>query len=577
MTPPTATTASQSKAFIWMDRGACVIALLTIFDVLLAIPNTVGARVRNALSQTLFAIAASLEHIPLLSDGSDLSVVLSSLILCVLLFGPGLFLRSGRHSRLGQLLLHAAAMPATLGLLAGLGWAAGLAPTGASLLILMVALGAPAVPERPSLARVGLAGLIGLSGVTFAHAVYVSGPGIQPTLLGDAGPVAALGSLLAGLPHEPAFRSVCQVAVGLLVLGGVARLHLVHRSAFPRFSAGPAEWLVPLCRLFGLTLLLSLPAQALDILRCPPLPAPMTLVDARPGTFQMAFTPERLWAVDRQGTRVRGFALPDGRALPDNQLRGGWPEEIASTPRGLWLAQVPVGGDGSVLSQLDPRTGAAKSRNPIPECFVASTLWLPGQETLLLGCEYQGRVVRFLPATGQYSTSQQVPGLGSVESLVQTRRGILAAPLWDGDKLVRLDSETLLPLDSRFVGDFGWGLASSGELVALGRFQEGRVDLFDSSLTRLGSIKVGFGVRDVVLWTSDDGSSWVIALASGSGQVTAARATGGPTRRVRIGGGARDLALRGDALYLGGRCGIASLDLERWLGRSPTTDLSPVP
>lgn len=569
MTPPTTPTTRPRRASEWTDRLVYTVAVLTVLDVLLGMPNAVGARVRSALSQTLFALAASLEHIPLLSEGSDVGAVLSALALGALLLAPGLLLlRSSPRSRPGAVLLHLGAIPASLGLLAGLGWAAGLTPMGASLLLLAAALGSPAVPERPSRSWVGAAGLLGLLGVTFAHAVYVSGPGMQPTLLGDAGPVAALGPLLASLPNGPAFRTVCQVTVGLLAVAGLARLHLAHHSLVPRFSDGPAGWLAPLAGLLGLTLLLSLPVQTLDVLRCPPLPSHMTLVDGRSGTFQMAFTQDRLWAADRQGGRVRGFELPGGAALPTSALRGGWPEEITSTPQGLWLAQVPGGSDGSVFAQLDPTTGAAMSRVPVPGCFVASTLWMPAQKSLLLGCEYGGKLIWFRPATGQQPIAQNVPGLGSVESLVHTRWGVIAAPLWHGDQLVRLHPETLALLDSRFVGDFGWGLDADGELVALGRFQEGRVDLFDSEFARLGSVKVGFGVRDVVLWTADDGTSWVIALASGAGRVTAAPTAGGPAVRVQIGGGARDLALRDSSLYVGGRCGIVSMDLERWLGRS---------
>ena len=137
MTPPTTPTTRPRRASEWTDRLVYTVAVLTVLDVLLGMPNAVGARVRSALSQTLFALAASLEHIPLLSEGSDVGAVLSALALGALLLAPGLLLlRSSPRSRPGAVLLHLGAIPASLGLLAGLGWAAGLTPMGASLLLL---------------------------------------------------------------------------------------------------------------------------------------------------------------------------------------------------------------------------------------------------------------------------------------------------------------------------------------------------------------------------------------------------------------------------------------------------------
>jgi len=568
MTAPPTLSRPERGASAWLDRAACVVVALVVLDVLWAVPNPVGGHVRSGLSRALFGGAATLERVPLLHSGSDIGALLAAAALAFVFLGPGLLAcRLAPESAAARGLLHVGSVPAVLGLLAGLGWAAGIAPAACTLLLAAVALGAPANPDKPGPWAVGLAGFLGLLGVTFAHAVYVSGPGMQPTLLGDAGPVAALGQVLGSLPTGPAFLVLGQVFAGACVLAALAGMHLRGRSLLPRVSRGPAAWLAPLAGLLALSAILSLPRQLLEVWRCPPASDAWRVLDARPGTFQLAATAETLWAVDRQGAGVRRYALPSGEALPEpRELRGGWPEEISASPAGLWLAQVPGGADGSVLRALSLETGVALGRVPVPGCFVASTLWMPEHQRLLLGCEYGGRLAWLDPASqAVIPIAGRVAGLGSVESLAGTDDAVFAAPLWHGDRLVRLDRSSLLPVRSRFVGDFGWGLVARGDGVALGRFQEGRVDFFDGALTRSGSVRVGFGVRDLETWDAPSGRRWMFALASGAGRITAAPWGGGEARSLQIGGGARDLLVADAMLYVGGRCGLAQIDLDSWL------------
>lgn len=368
----------------------------------------------------------------------------------------------------------------------------------------------------------------------------------------------ALGALPAGLGTRLGLH-------GLALAGAIGFAHLAsRRGATLQLRGGPAELLVPIAAGVGVLGIAAAGPWLSDVWRCPDTPH-TTAFDDLPGTFQLGLVGDQLWANDREERTTRRFQLPGGAPLPpvswEAAVDDAWPEELIPHGEGAWIALVAGESDGNVLVPvaLDGTPGAPVR---LPGCFVASHAPLP-DGALLLGCEYDGEFLVFDPATASIRDRFRVPGLGSVEEVLVARGRIYAVALWNAPWLVEVDLETHKAARSAFAGDFNWALEwlPGTDLLAVPRFYEGRIDLYArESLEPRGRLPGAFGGRPLVY---DGRRQSLIVAGTFSGQL---RASGldGSTRTLPIGGLVRTLALDGDRLFLGGRCGVRALDLAAW-------------
>jgi hypothetical protein len=540
--------------------GAVLVVLALALALGLPLPG-LGAAV-TGLSLALWGAASALEHVPVLGATGDARILLDAALLAALFSVPT---KPGRARLVG----HVGAVPALLGL-AGLllfglglgGWLAVVAVGGAVLL---------PHPERgPSADRRVLAGALfaGWAALFALHALYVSGPGIQPAPVADRGFWGAVQDGLSALPGGAWVEPVASAFGVAAAVGASKALRGAGVPLRPRAVGGPAQWVVAFAHLAGVVGLAASGPWLARVWRCPDAQDLVRVLDPRPGVFQLAVVGDQLWANDREERETRRYALPGGAALPpvrwEDAVPDAWPEElIPLADGGAWVALVVGEDDGSLVVPLDA-DGAPGPRFPLPGCFVASSARLSGGD-VLLGCEYAPDFLRLDPRSGEVKERFAVPGLGSAEAVEVIADRAYAVGLWDAPWLVEIDPTTHRAVRSRFAGDFNWDLAWSpgSDLLAVPRFLQRTIDLYDrATLAPRGHLPGEFGARPIVF----DGERQAFYVAGTfSGRLRAA-ALDGRTRALRVGGLVRSLALRGDTLYLGGRCGVQAVDVAAWGG-----------
>lgn len=514
----------------------------------------------------IWGLAAALEHLPIGGGTSDVRVLIEAAVVAVILAG---FPAAARAPTRWRWLPHVGALPGLVGLIAALLFGLGLGGWLAGGVLIALALpavgGGPALPGPPRHLALVAAMFAGWVAFLELHALYVSGPGIQPAPVADRGIWGGLQDLLSALPAGGWFEAVGSIVGVLAALLGSRGLLRAGVPRWPRLLEGPSQWLVAGAHLAIVVGLCSLGPWVSGVWRCPEPAAFVRPFDAAPGTFQLAVVGEQLWANDREARQTRRFALPAGAPLPplswEAIVPDAWPEELVPVDGGAWVALVVGEESGSVLVGLDD-DGQPGSPLRLPGCFVASQARLPGGD-LLLGCEYAPDFLRLDPQRGEIVDRFVVPGLGSVEELVVVGQSAYAVALWGAPWLVEVDLARRAAVRSHFAGDFNWGLAHApgSDLLAVPRFLERRIDLYDrATLAPRGHLPGEFGGRPIVF--DAPRQAWYVA-GTFSGRLRRS-SLDGETRTLPVGGLVRTLALHGDTLYLGGRCGVRAVDLEAW-------------
>lgn len=576
----------SSQRVMRLCEGLAAVGLIaTIAHLWGGLANPIGLRIQTALSTTAWGAAELLERLPFFEDVSDGLVLLRGSLAAALIAVP-LFLRA--RGRTFGLLAHILAPLPLAGLGAMIIYGGGMSPAAWTATLAAAVLIAPATRppiDRPRHSRAASAAAVwlGLVGFFMLHALYVSGPGIQPALVADGGVGAWFGAALDPLSGSPWLLRGLQAGVFVLSVGASV---VAQRRGFPlvpRLAAGPAGWLIPALHAALLAGAAAGPVQLLSVWKCPPPEhaGPVRVIDDRPGSFQLHVVDEgrALWSVDREGASTRRWTLPEGVPMPSIDwlaLRPeAWPEEQMPTAGGIvWSALVdPHLHGSSVLIGVDAARGTRRAGPVVTDgCYVASWAPLPGGEALLLGCEYSPEFLVFRTADGAVIDRFTVPSAGSFEEIVLSADGATAytVPLWFGAQLTAIDVEARRAESSLFLGDFNWGATSIGDILFVTRFQEGRLQSVDMARgSVLDAVHVGYGARPT---TVRPGGGWVMAAATYSGRLTAVRVDDqgrfGESRSLPVGGLVRSLAASqdGSTLYFAGRCGVRALDLDAWLG-----------
>lgn len=567
---------ASSRATRAVETVLGFLGLATALHLWGGVPNALGLRVQTAFSTTAWRAAEALERLPGFEEVSDVLVLVRGTLLAVVV---GAMLWVGRTGGLRAVPGHVTAAVPLLGLLAVVVYGAGLAPTAFLATVALSAfLGRRTEPGPAPRFSLGAA-WVGCVAFLLLHALYVSGPGIQPALVADGGIGGWVSRLVEPLTGSTWLKLLAQ---GVAVASSLAVSVLLQRRGIPlvpRWVAGPAGWLPPVAQAAVIAIACGAPVQVLSVWKCPT-PAyagPTRVIDARPGSFQLHVVDggAALWSVDREAAVTRRWALPTGRPLPDIDWRSvrpdAWPEEQIPAPGAVWSALVdPEIYDASVLVRVDDHTGQPTGQPVVTDgCYVASSAMLPTGE-LLLGCEYTPEFLVLDAETGAIHDRFVVPEAGSFEEIVLSGDVAYAVPLWFGASLTRVDLQDHRALGSTFLGDFNWGATQLDGTLLVTRFQEGRVQSVDmESGAVLDAVHVGYGTRPVVV---RPGTRWVIAAGTYSGTLAAAELADDGTFadpvRLPVGGLVRSLAPSPDGrfLYFAGRCGVRSLDLAAWLG-----------
>ncbi|GEM_PF-2118089 len=568
------------KAPSRLERGAeglaALAALATALHLWSRLDNPLGLRIHTALSTTAWRAAEALERLPGFEEVSDTLVFVRGTVIAAIVVG---LLRFGRGGGARALPAQIAALVPLIGLGAIVLYGGGMAPRawGATLLGAL-AVGRLRREDPAPVAAAVVAAWGGCIAFLLLHALYVSGPGIQPALVADGGPSEVFQNLLEPLGDARGLRRMIQAAMAPALVLGSGALQRRGVRLVPRLRDGPSGWLVPAAHAALIAGLTAVPVQLLAVWHCPPIEddGVVSLVDERSGVFQLHVVDggRALWAVDREGAATHRFQLPSGTPLPSIDWRvvrrDSWPEEQIPAGDGVWAALVdPELYDSSVLVRLDASSGRPTGPPIVTDgCYVAS--WAPlDRGRLLLGCEYSPEFLVLGADDGAVLDRFVVPEAGSFEEIVVDGGIAYTVPLWFGARMTQVDLADRRARASNFLGDFNWGADALDGRLFVTRFQEGRVQSVDMGTGAvLDALHVGYGARPVVV---RPGGGWVIAAGTYSGTLAAAEIQGdgtfGTVRRLPVGGLVRSLApsVDGRVLYFAGRCGVRALDLDRWL------------
>jgi hypothetical protein len=597
-----------ARASVLLDAAALLLLASAAAHTWGPFPHDLGLHISTLLSRAIWGGAALLEFVPMVRDWEEPGAVVSGLTLAAFSLAPSIHTLRDRRDHgdpefLAPLpwplpwLVHAAAVPAVPGLIALIAWGAGQAPAATLLSVLLLMALSAALPRSreasgplsPPAAlprgrwRLAVAVALGGACTVALHGLYVSGPGIQPLLVRDAGFAPIAAAALGGLP--PDLRDGPALPLLGTTLGFALAALLVTRGTplLPRLCHGPAAWCPPLLVLAVASAGAGLPAWAEGVWTCPGPESPVQWITRDPGIFQLDLSRDyQLWATVRDERRTRRFDLRSGAESPTidwGQLAdGAWPEEQFIGADVVWTALVgSTPQDGSLLWPLSALDGTAVGVPiPLPGCFVASEVWLPELGRWLLGCEYGAQAVLLppLPASRVIPERIELDDHGSIEEIVRDpEHGLCySVPLWGGDELLEIDPGEVRVRRRAVVGDFQWGLAIEPRRRQLWvpRFQEGRLVEWDLDRLRpVRAVEVGWGIRPTVVVPE---SGWVLTAGTYSGRLWAVDLDGGrETRSLPVGGMVRDIVWDPDGrrLFFAGRCGLGWVDASEWPGSRP--------
>ena len=229
-------------------------------------------------------------------------------------------------------------------------------------------------------------------------------------------------------------------------------------------------------------------------------------------------------------------------------------------------------GTATGVIELDPDTGKVLGLAEVEGgCHPGPWSWSPLLNLGVLACAdrpefglYETSLGRFLTHT-PLSTGQPL-----TQAVVDPRSGSLiglsggASPF-----LLRFDVETGRPQTWRFLGSTNVALSvDTTGTVHVPRLLGRQVLSMDAqTLDPVLVGHAGFGSTAIAVSRRH---ARVLAASSIDGHVYATRpGEPGPAPRIRVGGGARSMALSSDesTLLVSGFCGVLAVDLDQWLGR----------
>jgi hypothetical protein len=416
--------------------------------------------------------------------------------------------------------------------------------------------------------------------------------------MAHAAGAAILATGLAKLTIDPGLSWLSVVVLGPVVAAVVVAV----QSRTGPFSLDPLRWprlLLPAT--LGAVLLFG-HAYAARVLACPTdLPAGVDRIADGDDIFEVALGKDgavlamssrsgrRFLALDLQpdvGTlrAVRPDAIP---SPPQDDVVSGttyaYAEEIEYLPvqdqflgtlvvvsddfftqenppdLGINNALVLIGGDGGRAEHMHGRPGL---------CWIGNMAWDERRSRVLLGCEYEARIWTYDPVEDTVSYGFEAAELADVAAFsVDPREGrdfVYTVSMWTGDKITKLDGESLEVRQQSRVGDAHYALeldTGTGRLFASSYYRSVVTVIDADDLRIVDSIPTGLGARAVGV---DSTRGLVVASSVYDGLVRVCRTdTAEVVRLLRVGGHVKDIAVdeaRGLA-YFANPCGVFRIDL----------------
>ncbi|MCO4770587.1 MAG: hypothetical protein KDA24_11205 [Deltaproteobacteria bacterium] len=226
----------------------------------------------------------------------------------------------------------------------------------------------------------------------------------------------------------------------------------------------------------------------------------------------------------------------------------------------------------SGIAELDPDTGRVLAVAEVEGgCTPGPWSWSGALNLGLVACSDRAEFGLYEPSLGRFLTHTALStGQPLTAGVVDPTSGSLVG-LSGGNSpfLLRFDVETGRPRAWRFLGSSNVAIAidPTGTVHVprlLGR------QVLSMNATELDPVLVGhagFGSTAIAVSTRH---ARVLTASSVDGYLYASRpGEPAPAPRIRVGGGARSMALSSDesTLLVSGFCGVLAVDLERWLGK----------
>jgi hypothetical protein len=222
-------------------------------------------------------------------------------------------------------------------------------------------------------------------------------------------------------------------------------------------------------------------------------------------------------------------------------------------------ALVRISGDGARAESLHGRSRL---------CWVGNLVWDSLRSRVLIGCEYDSRIWTYDPEADEIAYGMEAVELADVAAFAvddRPERGfVYTVSMWLGDRITKLDGDSLEILDQRRVGDAHYALELDPKTNRLfaSSYYRSVVSVIDAdSLETIDVIPTGLGARAVGV---DPERGLVVVSSVYDGLLRICRTEDASVvRRLKVGGHVKDIAIdkeRGLA-YFANSCGIFRLDL----------------
>lgn len=543
------------------DSAVALLAISAVFQLWVGVRTPVGLAAVTALDVFIERGAGLMAALP--GFGSEFGVLAALAGLAwagaIVLLGGSLAQRLQDWAPLLRVGTSLLALPAVLGLLEVILGGAGRAPVP-----FLFSVGAMATMlSHFAEARQPGPVLPGLRAEVFAAAA------VGATVLGLRG--AALGvprfldPLLGWLPDGPV-----TLRLGTLLCVGAATFasaRLLDRGVplLPSTRLPLLANLLALGHLAFLATVTSAPETLLQLGTCPDASSDVVVWDAADGWSSVSAAGERTAVAAAPERRALAFFHPaeagegalEVLAFPSRGRwlvgdgQGAWSVQEAD---GFWSLEQLVAGDEAPGADGDGlQDGADLTVLAVGDCRPTAAVAVPGVR--VLACAGGG--LALVDDTGVRRVLPRLAGIGALVALDDRRVAALPDDGRPWAALVDAQAGTVLRSWRVGGGHGGGGVTNTGDLL-LPRFREGRLEqhrVADGAAVQLWS--VGYGAGDV----QAAGPVRYVA-APGAGLLSAV--LGDEVHRRAVGPGVRELALIGDRLVFGGRCGLRSLDTRAW-------------
>lgn len=276
--------------------------------------------------------------------------------------------------------------------------------------------------------------------------------------------------------------------------------------------------------------------------------------------------------IDDDSTRLLAPRdLQVGQAARRGEVR---PALLGQGPGGRLYVLADVLADqehpATALVEIDPFDAAVLNVafEPGP-CEVATWQWNPILSVGIVGCRHSGEILLYEQNLQSFIARQQLVGAREVQSVAvdPIDGALLSIARRKSPFAVRFDLERQKPRTWRFLGmsNLSIDLGQDG-LLRVPRFLGRHVLSLDPvTLNPLATAPAGFALGPIVD-APEFGRAITASLADGHLYAVDQGSTR-RTKRLKVGGWVRDLALSGDGqtLYAGGMCGVLGVDLAGWL------------